>query len=177
MEYFTGHYIPDSTQYRDWRASPLLHADLANLPPALVLTAGYDPAARRRSRVRQATNCGRQSRQLRLLRPPDSWLHHDGQGARWRTYGSGAPLDRVEACAQPAALNMRRLAVGADIGLTHLCNPSSRAPQQFGRYRPGSQSAGGLVRCDVGANTEGHDRLLWHCAHDLIVRGTDSGRT
>lgn len=43
MDYFTGHYIPDSTQYRDWRASPLLHADLSKLPPALVLTAGYDP--------------------------------------------------------------------------------------------------------------------------------------
>ena len=43
MNYFTGHYIPDPVHYADWRASPLLHADLSNLPPALVLTAGYDP--------------------------------------------------------------------------------------------------------------------------------------
>jgi acetyl esterase len=43
MDYFTGHYIADPAQYTDWRASPLLHADLARLPPALVLTAGYDP--------------------------------------------------------------------------------------------------------------------------------------
>ena len=43
MAYFTGHYIADPAQYDDWRASPLLHENLANLPPALVLTAGFDP--------------------------------------------------------------------------------------------------------------------------------------
>jgi len=42
MEYFRGHYI-DAAHYRDWRASPLLATSHANLPPALVLTAGYDP--------------------------------------------------------------------------------------------------------------------------------------
>jgi acetyl esterase len=43
MNYFSGHYIADPAQYKDWRSSPLLHTDLAALPPALVLTAGYDP--------------------------------------------------------------------------------------------------------------------------------------
>jgi len=43
MSYFTDHYIADPAQYADWRASPLLHPDLSNLPPALVLTAGFDP--------------------------------------------------------------------------------------------------------------------------------------
>ncbi|MBC8057974.1 MAG: alpha/beta hydrolase [Rhizobiales bacterium] len=43
MDYFTGHYIADPAQYDDWRASPLLHADLSRLPPALVITAGFDP--------------------------------------------------------------------------------------------------------------------------------------
>ncbi|MEP6874389.1 MAG: alpha/beta hydrolase [Burkholderiales bacterium] len=43
MNYFTGHYITDPALYEDWRASPLLHPNLAALPPALVLTAGYDP--------------------------------------------------------------------------------------------------------------------------------------
>jgi acetyl esterase len=43
IAYFTGHYVADEAQYGDWRVSPLLHADLSNLPPALVLTAGFDP--------------------------------------------------------------------------------------------------------------------------------------
>ena len=43
MTYFHDHYIPDKAQDLDWRASPLLHPDLSRLPPAFVLTAGYDP--------------------------------------------------------------------------------------------------------------------------------------
>ena len=43
MAYFHDHYIADAAQDNDWRASPLLHPDLSKLPPALVLTAGYDP--------------------------------------------------------------------------------------------------------------------------------------
>ena len=43
MNYYHDHYLPDPAQDLDWRASPLLHPDLSQLPPALVLTAGYDP--------------------------------------------------------------------------------------------------------------------------------------
>ena len=43
MEWFFDHYTPDKTSRSDWRVSPLRAASLAGLPPALVVTAGYDP--------------------------------------------------------------------------------------------------------------------------------------
>ena len=43
MEYFRRAYLPAEKSWTDWRASPLLAKSHANLPPALVITAGYDP--------------------------------------------------------------------------------------------------------------------------------------
>jgi acetyl esterase len=43
IEYFRGQYLPRREDWFDWRASPLLAPSLAGLPPAYLLTAGYDP--------------------------------------------------------------------------------------------------------------------------------------
>jgi acetyl esterase len=43
MEWFTKLYCPDSDQRTDARLSPLLARDVTGLPPAYVVTAGFDP--------------------------------------------------------------------------------------------------------------------------------------
>jgi acetyl esterase len=43
IEFFRRCYLPDPAAFTDWRASPLLAKSHVDLPPALVVTAGYDP--------------------------------------------------------------------------------------------------------------------------------------
>ena len=43
MYHFRKHYVASEREWLDWRASPLLAPSLAGVPPAMVLTAGYDP--------------------------------------------------------------------------------------------------------------------------------------
>ncbi len=43
MNWFRDHYLRGSADYGDWRASPLRAQNLNGLPPAYVLTVGFDP--------------------------------------------------------------------------------------------------------------------------------------
>lgn len=43
IRWFTAQYLPGGRDQDAWRASPLNAPSLAGLPPALVMTAGFDP--------------------------------------------------------------------------------------------------------------------------------------
>jgi acetyl esterase len=43
MRWFVDHYLPSKKDAVDWRVSPLRAKSLAGLPPALIVTAGFDP--------------------------------------------------------------------------------------------------------------------------------------
>ena len=43
IQWFMGHYLRSPADAADWRASPIKAATLRKLPPALVITAGFDP--------------------------------------------------------------------------------------------------------------------------------------
>jgi acetyl esterase len=43
MDWFIAHYLRSDADKADWRASPLRALSLKGLPPALIVTAGFDP--------------------------------------------------------------------------------------------------------------------------------------
>jgi len=43
IQYFRRAYLPNEHDWLDWRASPLLAKRHADLPPAFIITAGFDP--------------------------------------------------------------------------------------------------------------------------------------
>src|SRR5690606_34051806 len=43
MDWFAGHYLNSTSEMTDLRVSPLNEADLPDLAPAIIVTAGFDP--------------------------------------------------------------------------------------------------------------------------------------
>jgi acetyl esterase len=43
MDWFIAHYLRSPADKADWRASPLRATSLQRLPPAFIVTAGFDP--------------------------------------------------------------------------------------------------------------------------------------
>ena len=43
MNWFMGHYLPEGADITDLRISPAQEMNLEGLPPAIVVTAGFDP--------------------------------------------------------------------------------------------------------------------------------------
>lgn len=43
MEWYRASYLPDEADWSDTRAAPIKETDLSGLPPAYVITAGFDP--------------------------------------------------------------------------------------------------------------------------------------
>lgn len=56
MAWFIGHYLPEYGDRRDERVSPLRATNLSDLPPALVVTAEYDPLCDEAEAFAQALN-------------------------------------------------------------------------------------------------------------------------
>jgi acetyl esterase len=104
IAYYRGHYLSDPGQREDWRASPLLHPDHSGLPPALVLTAGFDPLRDEGLQYAQRlTDAGTRC----------SYVCFDRQIHGFITMGR--VIDEAETAVQLSAVALRR-ALGEDRG-------------------------------------------------------------
>lgn len=93
MAYFNRCYLNGEADKTDWRGSPLLADDLSRLPPALVLTAGYDPLLDEGDQYAQ---------RLRAAGVPVEYRCFDGQIHGFITMGKviGQANEAVALCAE-----------------------------------------------------------------------------
>jgi len=88
MRWFRDHYLRDAADRRDWRASPLVRArEFRGLPPAFVLTVGFDPLCSEGEAYAEA---------LKAAGVPTEHRHHERQMHGFLNMG------RIIAAAEPA---------------------------------------------------------------------------
>jgi acetyl esterase len=93
QRWFHGHYLRGEADKADWRASPAKAGSLKGLPPAYVLTAGYDPLCDEGQAYAEA---------MKAAGVPVQLSHYAGQIHGFLTMGgvikaSGAALDEAGA--------------------------------------------------------------------------------
>ena len=93
MEWYWGHYLRDDADATNPLAAPLLTGDLSGLPPALVITAEFDPLR---------DEAEEYARRLREAGVEAACSRYDGMVHGF--FSAGSPIDRTwEAIAEAAA--------------------------------------------------------------------------
>ncbi|MGE0233223.1 MAG: alpha/beta hydrolase [Flavobacteriaceae bacterium] len=82
MEWFIGHYLNSDEQQTDWRASPVFARSLKGVPPAYIVSAGYDPLVDEGDAY---------ARRLRAAGVPVKVDHYGGQIHGFLTMGAALP--------------------------------------------------------------------------------------
>jgi acetyl esterase len=93
MKWFYGHYDAPAL---DWRVSPLLAPDLSGLPPALIMTAGFDPLR---------DEGGEYARKLRDAGVEVEHIHYEGMIHGF--FGMGAQVDVARQAVDTAGAVLR----------------------------------------------------------------------
>ena len=96
MEYFQANYLRDKKDKTDWRASPLLADSLADLPPALIQTAGFDPLQD------EAILYGK-----RMNKEGSKAVHTHYEGMIHGFINLGAVIDRATDCVNEGVTSLR----------------------------------------------------------------------
>ena len=96
MQWFCGHYLADTADGADWRASPLRAKNLAGVAPAVVTTAWFDPLRDEGAAYADA-----------LVNAGVAVKYHPGEGLIHGYFGLGEASEVAKAEAQRARADFR----------------------------------------------------------------------